>query len=171
MRILGSSLSEAERQKIRALAEAGRSQKQICDELGISRGRCQWYRRRLGLLAKKNGPHCPRIQKKTAAKILTLLREGHSQRQVARTLRIREWAVRRTAERNGFRRPLMEEKLEPELREKIIREIRGRQNHAIDIAHKYGCSYKLILRLAKRELGTIQFYPGRTRVPLWNRLP
>jgi transposase len=159
------------REQIRQLTEQGFSQRAICETLKLSRGTVYRCQRELNLCLDRHGPRAPELSKRQAARVLTLLRGGLSIHRVCKRLKVREWAVRKSAKQNNIPRISQWDALAPSEQRKILEEIRERRNHGLDLASKYGVSYKLILRLAHRELGCLRFCSGAAQPPLSSNFP
>jgi hypothetical protein len=156
---------------IRRLTRQGFTQKEIARRLDRPRGFVHRAQKRMGLQLARHGPRCPTLTQTEERKVLQLLGSGLSITKVANQTRFREWAIRGAARKHGFHRPTCEQALAPETRRAILAEIVAHQNYAADIAEKYGCGYKLVLRMARQALACPQFRRGRTPEPLSSNFP
>jgi hypothetical protein len=145
--------------QIRRFTEAGKSQKEIAILTGTSRGTVHRRQKAMGLCPPYRGPRLS-PERSQAARVLELLRRGDSWRQICNELKVRESSVRRIAKENNIRRVTQWDLVPPVMQAKILEEIRERRNFGVDLAYKYGVSYKLILRLAHRELACPKFRSG-----------
>lgn len=104
--------------------------------------------------------------------MLSLLRSGESFAAILTILpTLREHAIRKIAEKYRIKRASLWDSLAPDVKARIIAEIRERKNHACAIAAKFNVPYTTVLRIAHRELGVPTFRPSRTRQPLDSNFP
>jgi hypothetical protein len=156
--------------RIRRLTQAGKLQREITQLTGISRSSVYRIQKLLGLTLKRHGIRCPEITPNQEKEIIGLLSAGLGTGKIATRLGLRQHGVRRVAERNGFRRKDVWAALAPTVCAKVIAEIHDRRNHGLHIAAKYNIPYKLILRIAHRELACPKFRSGRSE-PLSSNFP
>ena len=159
-------------QKIRALTEQGKSQLYICKRLRLSRATVYRLQKQLGLCLPKYGPRKPVLLPDDEMRVLALLASGLGTARIATRLGLSQYAVRKFAEEQGFhRRPALWRTLDPVTREKILQEIRTRQNFGIDLAEKFEIPYKVILKIAHEHLACVKFRPGRAAEPFSSNFP
>jgi DNA invertase Pin-like site-specific DNA recombinase len=156
-------------EQIRKLHQEGKTQKEIAELTGTSRGTVYRLQKRMNLCAPYRGERLP-LSPSEAGRVLALLRRGLSTRQVCIKLNMREHAVRIIREKNHIVRKTLWESVPPATQAKILEEIMERRNRGCDLAEKYGVSYKVILRVAHRELGCPKFRSGATE-PLSSNFP
>jgi transposase len=147
-------------EQIRKLHQEGKSQKQIAALLGRPRGLVYRWQKKLGLTAKRHGPRSPELDATQKVEVLARLKRGDSWKSICDELKVRDSAVRRIAKENGIRRIHQWDLISPVTQAQIMEEIRERRNFGLDLARKYGVSYKLILRVAHRELACPKFRSG-----------
>jgi len=160
-------------EKIRELSAQGLQQKEICERLGLSRGRCQNVRRKLGLTGNQPGVAAPQLTESQKANAIDLLRSGTGYVLVAKQLGIRQHAVRQLQEAfvpRGAGHAGRRARLTPATKQKVLDEIAARQNFAKDIAAKYHLPYSTTKRLAHRVWGPGPFVGGAA-IPLTSRFP
>jgi transposase-like protein len=156
-------LTPEEKKQIRALTRAGVRQSEIALRLGITAPSVSKVQRAAGLPTKLVTPE---------KQIMELFKKGVGGYTISRRLRCpanRVWAV---AHKHGFRRADgVGYPLSRELREKIIEAIRAHDDHATQIAEKFGVTAESVLRLAHRELRCPEFRSGRSKPPLSSNYP
>jgi hypothetical protein len=161
-------------EQIRRLTEAGKTQKEITQLTGKSRGTVHRRQKLMGLTPPYRGPrkHLPEAQ---VAEVLDLLKHGRGTSWIGKHLGIGEHPVRQIVKRFNFRRKRGEVgyryHLSPTKRAKIIEEIREHRNFALQIAWKYRVAYKIVLRLAREELGCERFRCGYGQPALSSNFP
>jgi DNA-binding CsgD family transcriptional regulator len=150
------------KETIRTLTEAGKSQKEIAQLTGTSRGTVYRCQKQLGLTLHRHGIRCPEITPSQEKQIIGLLSAGLGTGKIAARLGLRQHGVRRIAEKHKFgRKPSECDALAPVTREKILEEITQQRNFAVDLAEKYSVSYKTVLKIAHETLGCPRFSSGR----------
>jgi hypothetical protein len=158
------------KEKIRELTAAGESQQEIGRALKISRGSVYRAQKALGVSLPKLGPRKKEMDLTAGkkAEVLALLRSGTmSPRQIVDKLKVPHRAVRLLAEQHAIHRkkgnvPWMD-RVSPELREKVLEEIRARSNYGTDIAQKFSVPPSVVYELARAEHGVAQFRPGAAK--------
>jgi DNA-binding CsgD family transcriptional regulator len=152
------------KKRVRALSEAGKSQKEIGRMLKLSRGSVYRAQKKMGLCLPRYGRRSPELTQTQEAEILALLKSGRGTSWIGRELGCGEYQVRLVATKFNFRRRRGEVGYRYHLSDakhaKIVAEIRARQNFARDIAWKYHVAYKIVLALAHEELRCPRFRGG-----------
>jgi DNA-binding CsgD family transcriptional regulator len=143
-------------QQIAALSAEGLNQTQICERLGLTRGRVQWYRRKLKLTASAPGPRVSPIPEAAA---LRYLRRGISRRVIAERLGVSASSIRTLAQRHGIGRPVL---ISPEIHKRLAEAVRRRAGFAVELAQQFHAPYKTVLKMAKRIHGADKFFCSRT---------
>jgi hypothetical protein len=157
---------------VREMTSAGAYQSEICAKLGWSgpgaRNRIGKIQKALGLALDRHGPRCPELTPKQKARALRLLRRDLGVRKTAALMKVRPWAVRQVAKEHRINTWT---KIPYYVRDKVLKEIRLRQNYVIDIAHKNDVSYDYTLQLAHQERGVAKFIGGKTEPPMSSVFP
>jgi hypothetical protein len=171
-------LTDATRQQIVTLSKEGRSQKEICEALSISRGSAYHVQRLVGLQAppRRGVPRVPLLTPLEEMEVFALLFDGVGTERIATQLTLRVYLVRRFAEEHFGRRraPACRwDSLPKDVQDKIDAEIRSHTNRAVDIAARfaeYGLTDNVVLKRAHDLLECAKFLTGRSQ-PLTSNLP
>jgi DNA-binding CsgD family transcriptional regulator len=153
-------LTEKAEKRIVALRAAGKSHAEIARMLRCHRNSVYRTLKKFAMELPRRGPRIPVLTPKEQAEVLALLQEGKGTGRITKKLGLRQYLVRQFAEKHGFGRRRLWDAVPEDTREKIIAEIRGHQNPAVDIADKYSISYKVTLRIAHQVLHCPKFRPG-----------
>jgi DNA-binding CsgD family transcriptional regulator len=159
----------AQKEKVRALTLAGKRQSEIAVALSLHRNSIYRAQKSLGLHA------CQGISDAQEKQVLGLLRSGRGTSWIGKTLGVGEHQARLVATKFNFRRKRGEVGYRYHLSEqvlaKILEEIREHRNFARQIAWKYHVAYKIVLALARKELGCERFRSGYGTPALSSHFP
>ncbi len=160
--------SKQEQKIILGMSRRRKTRDEIATFLGRSRSFIFVWQKKL---------HCQRKHEPTEADkkiIIKLYREGKGQWRIARITGVPQAKVRRTLLEAGvathktgghpFQMP-------PEQFSQFRADVLSRKYFAIDLAHKYGLTKAISLRLSKEILGVEKFYGGETYPPLSSPFP
>ncbi len=174
-------ITDEEKQRIRELTAEGKTQLEIANALGWRgspmplRNRVYRWQKQMDLTLPWRGPRSPVLTPEEEKQVLALLKADVGTGRIAAKLNLRPYLVRKFAEEHGFgRKPTQWNSLPSAVREKILEEIRGRQNFGVDLAEKYAAyiGYKAILKVARETLNCPKFRPSRsTSGPLTSDWP
>jgi hypothetical protein len=144
------------RERIVALKRAGRTQRQIADELHVATTTVYRYLLRAGLV--KPG-------RASTAKILALLHAQPlvSYKEIAERVGCCKTIVKQVARAAGVRRRLG---VPADVRAMLTDDILNRRAHAMALARKYRLSYPTVLRFCKKVLGVPGLRPAHPKLRL-----
>lgn len=160
---------------IRSLTVAGKSQREICETLKLGRGAVQYARKKMHLTGDRPGMKGPTLTEAQETEVLALLKSGRGTSWIGKRLGIGEHQVRLIVKKFNFRRKRGEHgfryHLSPTKREKILEDIRTHRDFARNIAWKHHVAYKIVLALARQELGCERFRCGYGQPALSSDFP